>query len=123
MERRAGLLQGQYTPRAAKVLLMGDAEQDYRAAERLRQAAGLLERSKSSAQRDIAALAPVLEELDEHLEDARLATLEVEAEAASLTVSVDRTGLPFEEPLERPRGRPKTDAPERRRESPPPAAG
>ena len=111
MEWRAGLIQGQYTPRAAKVLLMGDADQDYRAAEQLRQTAGLLERSKSSAQRDITALAPVLDALDEKLEAARCARLGVEEEAVSMTVSVDRTGLPFEEALKRGPGRPKKGAP------------
>jgi hypothetical protein len=111
MEWRAGLIQGQYTPRAAKVLLMGDADQDYRAAEQLRRAAGLLGRSKSSAQRDVTALAPVLAQLDEQLELARCATLGVEEQAASMTVSVDRTGLPFEEAVKRGPGRPKTGAP------------
>ncbi len=113
LEWRAGLIQGEYTPAAARVLLMTNADQDYRASQRLRDAARLLGRSKSSAQRDVSALAPVLDELGEDLEAARLATLEVEAEAASLTVSVDRTGLPFEEPLKRKPGRPRKGAPKK----------
>lgn len=113
MESKAGLLEGQYTPRAAKGLLMGDADQDHRAAEQLRQAAGLLGRSKSSAQREITALAPMLAQFDEHLEHARVATLEFDSKAASMMVSVDRTGLPFEEALKRGPGRPRKGAPEK----------
>lgn len=93
-----------------RVLLMSHADQDYRRAQQLRGAAHLLVRSKSSAQRDVNAVTEVLQGLDEGLEAARRDTLEHHPQAKSLTVRVGRTGLPFEEPLERKRGRPKASA-------------
>jgi len=113
VEARAGLIQGQYTAMAMRVLLMSHADQDYRSAQKLREAAHLLGRSKSAAQRDINAVSDKLHGLDESLEAARRDTLEHHPQAKSLTVSVDRTGLPFEEPRQRKRGRPKAGAPQK----------
>lgn len=113
VEARAGLIEGQYTAMAMRVLLMSSADQDYRQVQRLCEATHLLGRSKSSAQRDVNAVTDVLHELDESLEMARRDTLEHHPQAKSLTVSVDRTGLPFEEARPRPVGKPKQGAPKK----------
>ena len=111
------MVHGKLTPAAARVELMSAAADDYRKAHALHQAAHLLgARTKSSLARDIAAMAP---QLRGHLDEAERARREAlaarapQTDVAAISVSVDRTGLPFEEPLKRKPGRPKQGAPKK----------
>lgn len=110
LELRAGLVQGKLTPAAARLELMSAASEDYRKAVSLHQAAFVLGRSKSSLERDVIAMGEHLEARKSELEKARREKLEPVKGLASISVSVDRTGLPFEQPVPRKPGRPKKGA-------------
>jgi hypothetical protein len=96
---------------------MSTAGDDYRKSEELHAAAHLLgERGKSSLERDVVRMGPRMREQMPALERARRAQLdsgEALEDVATISVSVDRTGLPFEEPVKRGPGRPKKGAPKR----------
>ena len=113
LELRAGLVQGRLTPAAARVELMSAASDDYRKAEALHQAAFVLGRTKSSLQRDVVAMGKSLDTHKDELEDVRRQALVPVQGIASISVSVDRTGLPFEEPVPKKVGRPKKGAPKK----------
>ena len=117
LELRAGLVEGKLTPAAARLELMSTAGDDYRKSEALCAAAHLLgARGKSSLERDVVRMGPKMREQMPALERARRAHLDA-SEAlggvATISVSVDRTGLPFEEPVKRGPGRPKKGSPKK----------
>ena len=111
LEMRAGLIEGRLTPAAARFELMSAASDDYRKAVQLQRAGYILGRSKSSLQRDILAMSQRVQRDHDALEQTRREQLEPVDGVASISVSVDRTGLPFEEPIKRKPGRPKKGAP------------
>lgn len=111
LEMRAGLVEGQLTPAAARFELMSAASDDYRKAVQLQSAGYILGRSKSSLQRDILGMSQRIQRDQDALEQTRRAQLEPVDGVVSISVSVDRTGLPFEEPIKRKPGRPKKGAP------------
>lgn len=115
LELRAGIVDAKLTPAAARLEILSAAGDDYRKAELLHQTAHLLgARTKSSLERDIVAIGQVVRDNLELLEQARRDALDERERldgVATLSVSVDRTGLPFEEPVARGPGRPKTGAP------------
>lgn len=113
LELRAGLVEGKLTPAAARLELMSSAGDDYRKAVALHRAAYVLGRSKSSLERDVITFGAQLEQHERELEQVRLDQLVPIQGIASFSVSVDRTGLPFEEPLPKKPGRPKKGAPKR----------
>ena len=115
LEMRAGIVDGKLTPAAARFELIGAAGDDDRKVELLHQAAHLLgARTKSSLERDVVAMREAMRGHLDALEQARREALgrgERLAAIAAISVSVDRTGLPFEEPVRRGPGRPKKGAP------------
>ncbi len=114
MEMRAGLAEAKLTPAAARLELVSAASDDYRKACEGHRAAFVLGRSKSSLERDVVGMGARLAEHLPALEEVRqqmLAAQDTRADVASISVSVDRTGLPFEEELERGPGRPRKGAP------------
>ena len=113
LELRAGLVQAKLTPAAARLELMSAASDDYRKAVELHRAAHVLGRSKSSIERDILEVGERFEEHGLMLEAVRREHLEQVEGVSSFSVSVDRTGLPFEEPMPKKAGRPKKGAPKK----------
>ena len=111
MEMRAGIVEGQLTLAAAQFELMSAASDDYRKAVQLQRAGHLLGRSKSSLQRDVVDMGQRIEHQRHELEQARRAHLQPVEGVASISVSVNRTGLPFGEAIKRKPGRPKRGAP------------
>ena len=112
-ETRVGMVEARLTPAAARLLAMSAACQDSRMAARLHEAAHVLPRSKSAMQRDVQALGHHLGAHLPALEARRREALAPVEGVHSLSVSVDRTGLPFEEPRPRGPGRPAKGAPRR----------
>ena len=117
LELRAGIVEGRLTPAAARLELLSTAGDDYLSSQRLHEAAHLLgARTKSSLERDVVAMSPKMREHMGELEQVRrdeLARREPLEGVATISVSVDRTGLPLEEPVRRGPGRPKKGAPKR----------
>ena len=111
LELHSSMVLGTYTPRAAQFALALCAQMDYRSAEQVLEMGGQLGVSKSTLERDMMALSAVWQQEQEALDEAAFSQLELPKEALWLAVSVDRTGLPFEEPAARPVGRPKAGAP------------
>ena len=111
LELRAGLVEAKLPPAAARLEVMSVASDDYRKAASLHRAAHVLGRSKSSMERDVLDLGARLQTHASLLEQARREHLERLEGVASFSVSVDRTGLPFEEPVAKQPGRPKKGAP------------
>ena len=109
LELRAGIVEGRLTPAAARLEVLSTAGDDYRKAEQLHEAAHLLgARTKSSLERDIVAMRPKMREHLDEFEQVRRVELAKRAPlegVATISVSVDRTGLPFEEPVRRKPGR------------------
>lgn len=108
---RAGTVGSRWTPAAAQAmahfLAMGTARE---AAEAAAQAGRLPYHATSFAR--------IAHEVGEHYMEHRADVeailadeLEIPAEAASISVGLDRTAVPMEEPRSRPRGRPKKNAP------------
>ena len=117
LELRAGLVEGKLTPAAARLELMSTVGDDDRTSEALCAAAHLLgARGTSSLERDVVRMGPKIREQLPALERARRAHLQASEALEGVTtisVSVDRTGLPFEEPVKRGPGRPKKGAPKK----------
>ena len=111
LEMHAGLVLGKYTPKAAEFLLMQACCHEYRQAVELQKLGHLLGISKSAMHHDLEQIGTPLPQELESMDHALRAKLWVPPEAQSLSVSLDRTGIPMEEPLPKPRGRRKKGAP------------
>jgi hypothetical protein len=84
-----------------------------REAEATGQALGVLPYSRSSFERVAHRTGEAYGEMRCEIEDQVIRRYEMPEEARSISVSVDRVSVPFEEPRCRPRGRPKRGAPKR----------
>jgi hypothetical protein len=84
-----------------------------REAESTSQELGRLPYSRSSFERVPHELRDILDKHHAEIEDDLIQQFEVPKEAASVSVSIDRTGVPMEEPKKRPPGRPRKGAAKR----------
>lgn len=112
-ELEVGIVESTLTPAAARLEMMSAACDDFRTCQALHRASFVLQRSKSAMQRDMTALAQPLSGQGDVLEEVRRAHLPELDRVHAISVSVDRTGLPFEEPRKRGPGRPKKGAPKK----------
>lgn len=109
---RVGAVDG-WLPDAAKAAVFLMQQGTSREAEASARALGVLPYSRSSFERVGHAVGERFWVVRADVEDALINDYEIPKTARSLSVSLDRVAVPFEEPRKRPVGRPKKDAPRR----------
>lgn len=110
---RAGVVEDGWLPDAAKAMAYLVQQGTSREAEMTARQLGRLPYSRSSFERIGHAVGGLYEIVHADVEDVLIEKMEVEDEAASISIGLDRVSVPMEEPREKSRGRPRKDAPAR----------
>jgi hypothetical protein len=110
---RAGVVEDGWLPDASKAMAYLLQQGTSREAEMTGRQVGRLPYSRSSFERVGHAVGAIYEVQHAPIEDALIAEYSVPGEARSITTGLDRVSIPMEEPLSRPVGRPRKDAPKR----------
>ena len=110
---RAGVVADGWLPHAAEAMAHLLQQGTSRESEVTGQRLGRLPYSRSSFERVGHHVGALLEAHRIEVDDALAESVEVPAETASLSLSIDRVSLPMEEPRARPKGRPRKGAPRR----------
>jgi hypothetical protein len=110
---RAGVVEDGWHPRTASAMAHQVQLVTSREAEGSARRLGRLPYSRSSFERVAHAVGALYVPAHGDIEDALLEQYAVPPEASSVSVSLDRVSVPMEEPLLRPVGRPRKDAPKR----------
>jgi hypothetical protein len=108
---RAGVVEDGWLPGAAKGMAYLLQQGTSREAEMTGKQVGRLSYSRSSYERVGHAIGALYEVQHAPIEDALITEYEIPREANSVTTGIDRVSIPMEEPLKRPIGRPRRDAP------------
>jgi len=108
---RAGVVGDGWLPRTAQAMAYQLQQGTSREAEKTGQEMQRLAYSRSSFERVGHLVGEMYVGSHAEIEDTLMRAFEVPAEAASVSVSIDRVSLPMEEPRKRPVGRPRKDAP------------
>jgi hypothetical protein len=107
---RAGVVADGWLPRTARAMAHDVQQATSREAEASGREHKRLEYSRSSFERVAHAVGALYVPAHVHIEDALIEAYALPAEAASVSVSLDRVSVPMEEPRPRPVGRPKQGA-------------
>jgi hypothetical protein len=110
---RAGVVEEGWLPRTARAMAHQVQQVTSREAEQSARQLGRLPYSRSSFERVAHAVGALYVPAHGDIEDALIEQYEIPEEASSVSISLDRVSVPMEEPLPRPVGRPKRDAPKR----------
>ena len=110
---RAGVIGDGWLPGAARAMAHLLQQGPSREAELTAQRLGRLPYSRSSFERVGHEVAQRVVKLGATLQQQVVAKVQVPAEAATLSVSLDRVSMPMEEPRPKPKGRPRKDAPKK----------
>jgi hypothetical protein len=110
---RIGAVRGTWCPEPAAAMAFLVQQGTVREAEASAQQLRVLPYSDSSFHRVADAVGTLYQLNREAVEQELIAAYEVPAKATGISVSLDRTAMPFEEPRRRPRGRPKKGAAKR----------
>jgi hypothetical protein len=110
---QVGALEDGWLPEAARAMAHLMASGTSREAEATAHVLGRLPYSRSSFERMGHAVGALYGQQRSRVEAALAEELKLPEEAASVSVGMDRVSMPMEEPLARPPGRPKKDAPKR----------
>jgi hypothetical protein len=110
---RAGVVADGWLPRTASAMAHQVQQVTSREAEESARQVGRLPYSRSSFERVAHAVGTLYVPAHGDIEDALIEQYEIPEEAKSVSVSLDRVSIPMEEPLPRPVGRPKKNAPKR----------
>jgi hypothetical protein len=110
---RIGAVRGTWCPATAAAMAFLVQQGTVREAEATAQQLRVLPYSDSSFHRVSEAVGVLYQQNREVVEEQLIAAYEVPARATGISVSLDRTAMPFEEPRRRPRGRPKKEAAKR----------
>jgi hypothetical protein len=112
---RAGVIGDGWLPMAARAMAHKLQNGTSREAEQAAKETGRLPYSRASFERVPHEVGALYVEHRADIEDRLMQEMLVPAEACSVSVSLDRASLPMEEPIERPPGRPRKDAPKIKR--------
>ena len=110
---RAGAVGDGWLPRTARAMSYAVQQGTAREAEAPAREFGRLPYARMSFERITHLVGALAVAGHQDIEDALIDAVEVPAEAASVSVSLDRVSVPMEEPRPRPVGRPKKGAPKR----------
>ncbi|MCZ6478660.1 MAG: ISKra4 family transposase [Gemmatimonadetes bacterium] len=112
---RAGVIGDGWLPKAARAMAHMLQNGTSREAEQAAKETGRLPYSRASFERVPHEVGALYIEHRADIEDQIMRRLEVPDEARSISVSLDRASVPMEEPIQRPPGRPRKDAPKIKR--------
>lgn len=110
---RIGAVEDEWLPDTASAMAFRIARGTSREAEQASVVEGTLPYSRSSFERIGHAVGSKMSERRVDIEETLVAEMEIPREAASISVALDRTAVPMEEPKKRPVGRPRKGAPKR----------
>jgi hypothetical protein len=110
---RTGAIEDEWLPGTAIAMANRLARGPSREAERASASEGTLPYSHASFERIGHAVGKKMEAKRIEIEEVLISELEIPKAAASVSVALDRTSMPMEEPRPKPRGRPRKDAPKR----------
>jgi hypothetical protein len=110
---RAGVVEGGWLPETAKAMAYLVQGGTSREAEATAKQLGRLPYSRPSFERVAHAVGALYAAAHKDVEEKLVHEMDVPAEAASVSVSLDRVSVPMEEPREKPVGRPKRGAPKK----------
>jgi hypothetical protein len=108
---RAGVVQGGWLPQTARAMAHAVQQQPAREAEQAAQESGRLPYSRSAFEDVCHAVGELHLCRHTDIEEVLLSSYSVPAQAASVSVSLDRGSIPMIEPRPRPVGRPRKGAP------------
>jgi hypothetical protein len=112
---RAGVIGDGWLPRTARAMAHGLQNGTSREAAQSAKETGRLPYSRASFERVPHEVGKLYVEHRADLEDGLMQELDVPDAARSISVSLDRASVPMEEPIQRPPGRPRKDAPKIKR--------
>jgi hypothetical protein len=110
---RSGAIEDEWLPEAASAMAYRLARGPSREAEEASAVEGTLPYSRSSFEKIGHAVGAKMVEHRVDIEEALVAEMEIPKEAASVSVALDRTAVPMEEPRPRRPGRPRKNAPKK----------
>lgn len=110
---RSGAIEDEWLPDTAAAMAYRLARGTSREAEQAAQVERTLPYSRSSFEKVGHAVGSEMVRQRADIEEALIAEMDIPREAASISVALDRTSMPMEEPLPPPPGRPRKDAPKK----------
>jgi hypothetical protein len=110
---RAGVIGDGWLPRTAQAMAHLHQQGTSREAEQTARQLGRLPYSRASFERVPHIIGALWLEHRADIEDSLIQELDIPEGTMAVSVSLDRTSVPMEEPAPRPRGRPRKDAPKR----------
>jgi len=110
---RSGAVEDEWLPGTAAAMANRLARGPSREAERASASEGTLPYSHASFERIGHAVGKRMVEQHVEIEEALVSELVMPPEAVSVSVALDRTSMPMEEPRKKPKGRPRKNAPKR----------
>ena len=108
---RSGAIEDEWLPETASAMAYRLARGPSREAEQASRVEGTLPYSHASFEKIGHAVGRMMVDRRVEIEEVLIAELPIPKEAASVSVALDRTSMPMEEPRPKPPGRPRKDAP------------